>query len=232
MKKAVVLASGGLDSTVAAAVARRDGYRLYLLTIAYGQRHRVEIDAARRIAGALEADRHLVLELDLRPIGGSALTGDLAVPKHRSADERKRGIPATYVPGRNMIFLAVASAYAETVGASTVYIGANVIDYSGYPDCRPEFLQAFEQAARVGTKAGTEGRGVNIHAPLLLLPKADIIRLGQSLRVPFEMTHSCYDPTSDGAACGDCDSCLTRLEGFRAARVADPVRYAAGTKAG
>jgi 7-cyano-7-deazaguanine synthase len=223
---AVVLTSGGLDSAVAAAVARRDGYRLYCLSVDYGQRHRRELDAARAVARALGAVEHRVVSLDLRAIGGSALTDDMVVPKGRTASQRTGGIPATYVPARNMIFLALAFGYAETVQASAVFIGANVIDYSGYPDCRPEFLRAFESVARLGTRTGVEGHGIEIQAPLISMPKADIIALGDRLGVPFELTHSCYDPTEAGEACGQCDSCQIRLEGFRAAGRSDPIRYA------
>lgn len=223
--KAVVLASGGLDSTVAAAVAKRDGCRLYLLTIAYGQRHRIEVERARQVARALEAADHRVIEVDLRALGGSALTSDQPVPKDRSAAERRNGIPSTYVPARNTIFLSLALAYAETVEAQAVYIGANVLDYSGYPDCRPEYLSAFEQVARLGTKSGIEGRGVEIRAPLLTLSKAEIIRLGISLGAPLQLTHSCYDPALNGDACGRCDSCRIRLDGFKAAGLTDPAVY-------
>ena len=222
---AVVLASGGLDSTVTAAVARRDGCRLYLLTIAYGQRHGIETDRARRVAAWVGAVHHLVLPVDLRPIGGSALTADQPVPRDRPQADRQAGIPSTYVPARNTIFLALAAAYAETVSAPFVYLGANVLDYSGYPDCRPEFLRAFEQVARLGTRMGAEGTRLEIRAPLITLSKAEIIRLGAELDVPFALTHSCYDPTPDGLACGRCDSCQIRLEGFRAAGLADPVPY-------
>lgn len=224
--KAVVLASGGLDSTVTAAVAKRDGCLVYLLTIAYGQRHRVEVERAREIGRALGVAGHLVLEVDLRSMGGSALTADQAVPKDRSEAERREGIPPTYVPARNTIFLSLALAYAETLAASCIYIGANVLDYSGYPDCRPDYLRAFEQVARLGTKAGVLGQGIEIRAPLLMMTKADIIRLGLSLGVPLQLTHSCYDPASDGTACGRCDSCRIRREGFRAAGAVDPIAYA------
>ena len=224
--KAVVLASGGLDSTVAATVARRDGCGLYFLTIAYGQRHTVEVERARQVARALEATDHRVIEIDLRALGGSALTSDQPVPKDRSEAERRSGIPSTYVPARNTIFLSLALAYAETVEAGAIYIGANVLDYSGYPDCRSEFLQAFERMARLGTKIGVEGRGIEIRAPLLTLSKAEIIRLGLSLGAPLHLTHSCYDPAASGEACGRCDSCRIRLEGFKAAGLADPVAYA------
>ncbi len=226
--KAVILASGGLDSTVTAAVAKRDGCAIHLLTIAYGQRHGVEVERAGRVARALGAASHLVLEVDLRPIGGSALTTEQTVPRDRSEAERREGIPATYVPARNTILLALALAYAESLEASLIYLGVNVLDYSGYPDCRPEFLRAFEQVARVGTRAGVSGKAIQIRAPLLMLTKAEIIQLGATLGVPFELTHSCYDPVADGSACGRCDSCRIRLEGFRAAGLTDPIRYANG----
>jgi 7-cyano-7-deazaguanine synthase len=224
--KAVVLASGGLDSTVTAAVAKQDGCLIYLLTISYGQRHKVELDQARQIGRTLGARGHLFLEVDLRPIGGSALTAEQPVPKDRSDAERRQGIPSTYVPARNTIFLSLALAHAETLEASSIYFGANVIDYSGYPDCRPEYLRAFEQVARLGTRVGALGKGIEIHAPLLMMTKAEIIRLGLALSVPFELTRSCYDPADEGIACGRCDSCRIRLEGFRAAGVRDPIAYA------
>jgi 7-cyano-7-deazaguanine synthase len=223
-QRAVVLASGGLDSTVAAAVAQRDGYSLYLLTIAYRQRHAVEIERAGQVAQALKASGHRVLDVDLQAIGGSALTGDIPVPKNRPKAERDREIPITYVPGRNLIFLSLAAAHAEVLGASVIYFGANVLDYSGYPDCRPEFIKAFEAVVRAGTKAGMEGRGIEVRAPLLALTKAEIIQLGISLNVPFHLTHSCYDPVGS-AACGQCDSCLIRRKGFAEAGVADPIPY-------
>jgi len=223
-RRAVILASGGLDSTVAAAVARRDGYGLYFLTVAYRQRHAVEIERAGHVAAALGASGHLVLDVDLQAIGGSALTGDIPVPKDRPKAERDREVPVTYVPGRNLIFLSLAAAHAEVVGASAVYFGANVLDYSGYPDCRAEFITAFEAAVWAGTKAGMEGRGLEVRAPLLTLTKADIIRLGLSLNVPFHLTHSCYDPVG-ALACGRCDSCLIRRNGFAEAGVADPIPY-------
>lgn len=224
VQRAVVLASGGLDSTVAAAVAGRDGYDLDLLTIAYGQRHAIEVERAGRIATALKARRHLVINLDLRAIGGSALTGDVPVPKNRPEAERSREVPVTYVPARNLIFLSLAAAYAETIGAPVVYFGANVLDYSGYPDCRPEFIKAFESAVRAGTKTGMEGRSIEVRTPLLTLTKAQIVTLGLSLNVPFHLTHSCYDPVG-AVACGRCDSCLIRLKGFAEAGVADPIPY-------
>jgi 7-cyano-7-deazaguanine synthase len=223
--KAVVLASGGLDSTVAAAIARRDGCQLYCLTIAYGQRHGVEVERARLIAEAVGAVDHVIMDVDLRALGGSVLTGDQSVPKDRSEADRGQGIPPTYVPARNTIFLSLALAYAETRGADAIYMGANVIDYSGYPDCRPEYLRAFEETARLGTRMGSEGRAVQIRAPLLRMRKSEIIRLGADLGVPFELTHSCYDPTAAGEACARCDSCRIRLEGFRAAGLIDPALY-------
>jgi 7-cyano-7-deazaguanine synthase len=224
--KAVVLASGGLDSTITAAIAQRDGARVYLLTVSYGQRHVIEVERARQVARALGAAGHLVLEVDLRQIGGSALTTNQPVPKDRSQTERREGIPATYVPARNTIFLSLALAYAEVLEASLIYIGANVLDYSGYPDCRPDYLRAFEQLARLGTRAGALGKKIEIRAPLLQMTKAEIIRVGASLKVPFHLTHSCYDPAVDGTACGRCDSCRIRREGFRAAGISDPIAYA------
>ena len=223
---AVVLASGGLDSTVTAAVAKQDGCVLHLFTISYGQRHRVEVERAKQVAQALGAAGHVVLNLDLRSIGGSALTADLAVPKDRSEVERGQTIPVTYVPARNTIFLALAAAYAETLDAPRIYFGANVVDYSGYPDCRPEYIQAFEQVLRLGTKTGAAGKAVAIMTPLLMMTKAEIIRLGLALHAPLHLTHSCYDPAADGTACGRCDSCRIRIEGFRTAGVADPIAYA------
>jgi len=224
-ERAVVLASGGLDSTVTAALARRDGYALYLLTIAYRQRHAVEVERSRQVATALGVHQHVVIDVDLRAIGGSALTGDMSVPRHRTESERNREVPVTYVPGRNLIFLSLAAAHAEVLGASIIYFGANVIDFSGYPDCRPEFIKAVEAAIQAGTKAGMQGKGIEIRAPLLRMTKAEIIRLGLTLNVPFHFTHSCYDPTGL-IACGQCDSCLIRKRGFAEAGVVDPIQYA------
>lgn len=223
--RAVVLASGGLDSTVTAAVARQDGYDLYLLTIAYQQRHAIEVERAGQVAAALGAQQHLVVDVNLRALGGSALTGDLPVPKNRTELDRGHGIPITYVPGRNLIFLSLAAAHAEVLGASVIYFGANVLDYSGYPDCRPEFIRAFEAAVQAGTKAGAEGNRIEVRAPLLTLTKAEIIQLGVKLNVPFHLTHSCYDPVGT-VACGRCDSCLIRKQGFAKAGVVDPIPYA------
>lgn len=223
-ERAVVLASGGLDSTVTSAVARRDGFILHLLTIAYQQRHAIEVEQACLVANALGAV-HQVVTVDLRALGGSALTDQLPVPKNRSVSEQGVDIPITYVPGRNLIFLSLAAAYAEVIGASVIYFGANILDYSGYPDCRPEFIRAVEAAIQAGTKAGMEGTRIEIRAPLLQLSKADIIRLGLTLDVPFHLTHSCYDPVGT-LACGQCDSCLIRRRGFAEVGVVDPVQYA------
>ena len=224
---AVVLLSGGLDSATALAVARRDGCRTHALTVAYGQRHAVELIAAERVARALGAAEHRVVPLDLRTFGGSALTADLPVPTGRSPEEMAAAIPLTYVPARNTVFLSLALAWAEVLGSFDLYTGFNILDYSGYPDCRPEFIRAFEELANLATKAGVEGRGrFRVHAPLITLSKADIIRLGVALGVDYSLTHSCYDPTADGSACGRCDSCQLRRAGFAAAAVADPTRYA------
>lgn len=225
LSRAVVLASGGLDSTVTAAIAQSEGFELYLLTIAYQQRHAVEIERAGQVAKALGARQHLVVEVNLRALGGSALTGDVAVPKNRTEGERAEGIPVTYVPGRNLIFLSLAAAHAEVIGAWTIYFGANVVDYSGYPDCRPEFIRAFEAAVQAGTKAGVEGKRIEVRAPLLTLTKAEIIQRGVRLNVPFHLTHSCYDPVGT-LACGRCDSCIIRQQGFVKAGIEDPIAYA------
>jgi len=225
-KSAVVLLSGGLDSATALAVARRDGFRRYALTVAYGQRHLAELAAAERVARALGAEQHRTVELDLRAFGGSALTSDLEVPKDRSLESMQESIPVTYVPARNTVFLALALAWAEVLESFDIYLGVNALDYSGYPDCRPEFVAAFEDLANLATKAGVEKKGrFRVHAPLIELSKADIIRLGISLGVDYSLTHSCYDPWPDGSACGRCDSCLLRRAGFEAAGVADPTRY-------
>jgi 7-cyano-7-deazaguanine synthase len=223
---AVVLLSGGLDSATVLAVARRDGFRCHALTIAYGQRHAAELDAARRVAERLGTAEHRVFPLDLRTFGGSALTADLDVPKDRSQEAMSDGIPITYIPARNTIFLALALAWAEVRNCFDIYIGVNAVDYSGYPDCRPEFIAAFEGLANLATKAGVEKRGrFRIHAPLVQLTKAEIIQLGTRLGVDYGLTHSCYDPAADGAACGRCDSCQLRRAGFEAAGVPDPTRY-------
>jgi 7-cyano-7-deazaguanine synthase len=226
-KPAVVLLSGGLDSATALAVARRDGFRCHALTIAYGQRHAAELDAARNVAAALGAVEHRTIAIDLRSFGGSALTADLDVPRDRSLETMSADIPITYVPARNTVFLSLALAWAEVLGSFDVFLGVNVLDYSGYPDCRPEFLAAFERLANLATKAGVEKRGqFQLHAPLIRMTKADIIRLGVSLGVDFRLTHSCYDPSADGGACGRCDSCQLRRAGFEAAALPDPTRYA------
>jgi len=228
MKPAVVLLSGGLDSATTLAIARSRGYECSALSFAYGQRHSRELDSASRVAAALGAKNRLVLTLDLRAIGGSALTGDLAVPKSRTAGEIGAGIPVTYVPARNTIFLAHALAWAEVLGAEDVFIGANVVDYSGYPDCRPEYLQAFERLADLATKAGVEGKSqFRIHAPLIRMTKAEIIRTGHALGVDFSLTWSCYEPTADGRPCGLCDSCTLRKKGFAEAGLTDPLCCAA-----
>ncbi|HLZ35777.1 MAG TPA: 7-cyano-7-deazaguanine synthase QueC [Nitrospira sp.] len=223
--RAVVLASGGLDSTVTAAIAGDEGCELFFLTVDYGQRHAVEVQRARQVAAAMGVSGHVVLSIDLRAIGGSALTSEIEVPKDREAAERGRDIPITYVPGRNLIFLSLAAAHAEVVGASRIYFGANVVDYSGYPDCRPEFIRAFEAAANAGTKAGVEGKPLRVCAPLLAMTKVDIIRKGLQLHAPLHLTHSCYDPVGT-LACGRCDSCVIRREGFAKAGVADVIQYA------
>jgi 7-cyano-7-deazaguanine synthase len=226
-RPAVVLLSGGLDSATTLAVARRDGFRCHALSIAYGQRHAVELAAARRVADALGAVEHRVVDIDLRGFGGSALTADLPVPRDRPLEEMSRGIPITYVPARNTVFLALALGWAEVLGSFDIFVGVNALDYSGYPDCRPEFVAAFERLANLATRAGVEGRGrFQIHAPLIHMAKADIIRLGAALGVDYGLTHSCYDPSPDGAACGRCDSCLLRRAGFQTAGVPDPTRYA------
>jgi 7-cyano-7-deazaguanine synthase len=222
-RAAVTLLSGGLDSTTTLAVARRDGFECFALTIDYGQRHRVELDAARAAAEHLGARDHAIVPLDLRRFGGSALTADIAVPKGREPGDMT-DIPVTYVPARNTIFLALALAWAETLGAEDIFIGVNALDSSGYPDCRPEFIDAFERAANLGTKAGVEGkRSFTIHTPLIALTKAGIVRLAVELGVDFSLTWSCYDPSPDGRPCGACDSCVLREKGFREAGIADPL---------
>jgi 7-cyano-7-deazaguanine synthase len=226
-RNAVVLLSGGLDSTTVAAVAKQQGFTVYALSFDYGQNHRIELEFAAKVAAAMGVARHAVVKVDLRAFGGSALTsGDLAVPKHRSADEMGVGVPVTYVPARNTVFLALALAWAETLGATDIFIGVNALDYSGYPDCRPEFIAAFERMANLATKMGTEdGRRITIHTPLIALTKKQIVELGLSLGVDYGMTVTCYDPAEDGAACGACDACLLRLKGFAEAGVADPAKY-------
>ncbi len=222
MKKAVVLYSGGLDSTTCMAIARDQGFEPYALSFNYGQRHTVELDKAREYAPLIGAEEHMVIDIDLRKMGGSALTADIDVPKQSSVEGE---IPITYVPARNTIFLSFALGWAEVLGASDIYIGVNALDYSGYPDCRPEFIQSFEQMANLATKAGVEGNPYHIHAPLLDLTKGQIIQQGLALGVNYQLTHSCYDPTPEGISCGECDSCRLRLKGFADARQEDPVSY-------
>ncbi len=225
-KRAVVLLSGGLDSTTCLAWARAQGFTCSTLAIDYGQRHRVELEAAARAAAVQGVTDHRVVRVDLRAIGGSSLTADTAVPKDRDETSMTAAIPSTYVPARNSTFLCIALGLAETVGAHDLVAGMNVLDYSGYPDCRPEFVRAFEAMANLATKAGVEGARFTVHTPLMQLDKAGIIRLGTSLGVDYALTHSCYDPSTDGLACGRCDSCALRAKGFREAGVPDPTRYA------
>jgi 7-cyano-7-deazaguanine synthase len=222
----VVLLSGGLDSTTCLAWARAEGFECHTLAVDYGQRHRVELEAAARVARALGAASHRVVAVDLRAIGGSALTADLAVPRDRDAAAMAADVPVTYVPARNTLLLALALGLAETLEATDLVAGMNAVDFSGYPDCRPEFVRAFEALAALGTRAGASGARFTVHTPLMTLDKAGIIRLGLSLGVDYGLTHSCYDPAPGGEACGRCDACRLRLKGFREARAADPIRYA------
>ncbi|MBW7836030.1 MAG: 7-cyano-7-deazaguanine synthase QueC [Sphingomonadales bacterium] len=225
-KKAVVLLSGGLDSATCLAMARAEGYAAHALSFRYGQRHAVELEAAERVAAALGAAAHKVIDIDLRAFGGSALTADIPVPKGRSVSDMSHGIPITYVPARNTIFLSFALAFAEVLAAQDIFIGVNALDYSGYPDCRPKFIAAFEALANLATKAAVEdGRRITIHSPLIHLTKAEIITRGAALGVDYGLTLSCYDPDDDGAACGACDSCLLRAKGFREADLPDPTHY-------
>lgn len=222
-KRAVCLLSGGLDSSTCLAIARREHFDCYCLSFDYGQRHRVELRAAARVAGQLGAKEHRTIKIDLRSLGGSALTSNIEVPKDRSESEMTGGIPVTYVPARNTIFLSLALAYAEVIEATSIFIGVNALDYSGYPDCRPEFIRAFEQLANLATKAGVEGRTrILIQAPLLAMTKAEIVRQADELGVDLSLTHSCYDPDPEGRPCGRCDSCILRRKGFEEARLADP----------
>jgi 7-cyano-7-deazaguanine synthase len=230
-RRAVVLLSGGLDSSTVLAIARHQGYEAYALSFRYGQRHAVELERAAQVADALGAAGHVVVDIDLRRFGGSALTADIAVPKSRSADEIAGGIPITYVPARNTIFLSFALAWAETLGASDIFVGVNALDYSGYPDCRPEYIEAFERMANLATKAGVEGtQTLKIHSPLISMSKAQIIEAGLSLGVDYSITSSCYDPGPQGEPCGQCDSCLLRAKGFSQANRGDPLlrRFAGG----
>jgi len=225
-RKAVVLLSGGLDSTTALAIAKNEGYEPYAMTFRYGQRHELEIEAAKRIANESGVAGHVVVELDLRVFGGSALTSDIEVPKGRALDETGHGIPITYVPARNTIFLSFALAWAEVLGSSDIFIGVNALDHSGYPDCRPEYVEAYQTMANLATKSGVEGRQqLSIHTPLIHLTKTQIIKKGLELGVDYSITLTCYDPSSDGSACGQCDSCLLRIKGFRENEVTDPARY-------
>lgn len=221
---AVILLSGGLDSATALAVARSKGHACHALTFDYGQRHRQELAAAHKIAAQQNAASHLIERLDLRLFGGSALTADVAVPKDRDESAMTIGIPITYVPARNLIFLSLATALAEVLAAQDIYIGVNAVDYSGYPDCRPDFIHSFEHTARLATKAGVEGSPLRVHTPLMNLTKPEIIRLGLSLNVDYSLTHSCYDPDPSGKPCRRCDSCLIRAKGFRDANIPDPAR--------
>ena len=226
MKKAVVLLSGGIDSATCGAIAKKDGFSLYALSFSYGQRHSYELESAKKIAQHLSAAEHKVITADLRAIGGSSLTSDMEMPKNRlenAVDEK--AIPNTYVPARNTIFLSYALAWAEVIGSVDIFIGVNAIDYSGYPDCRPDFIKAFEIMANCATRAGVEGDCFTIHTPLMELYKSEIIQTGISLGVDYSLTHSCYDPSHDGLACGACDSCIIRRRGFEEARIVDPTVY-------
>ncbi|CAL9438421.1 7-cyano-7-deazaguanine synthase QueC [Streptomyces thermocarboxydus] len=226
-RPAIVLLSGGLDSTTVLAIAKDQGFTPYALSFRYGQRHSIELEAAQRVAQAQGVARHVIADIDLRVFGGSALTADIEVPKHESlADVEEAGVPITYVPARNTIFLSFALAFAETVGASDIFTGVTAVDYSGYPDCRPEYMEAFATMANLATKAGVEGTSkITLHSPLIALSKADIVREGLRLGVDYSLTSSCYDPDEQGRACGKCDTCLLRLKGFAEAGVTDPVRY-------
>ena len=223
-KKAIVLASGGLDSTTIMAIVRLEKYDIYALSFDYGQRHKIELEAAKAIANHFGAKRHLILHLDLVTIGGSALTEDIPIPKGRKLSQISSGeIPITYVPARNTIFLAYALAWAEVLDATDIFIGVNSVDFSGYPDCRPEFIESFQRTANLATKTGVEGKGIKIHAPLINMTKGEIIKKGVSLGVDYAMTHSCYNPGKDDLPCGQCDSCLLRKNGFVEAGIADPL---------
>jgi 7-cyano-7-deazaguanine synthase len=224
--KAVVLLSGGLDSTTVATIAREQGFQIYALSFDYGQNHRIELESAKRVAATLGVKQHAMVKVDLRSFGGSALTSELPVPKHRTAEAIGHGVPITYVPARNTVFLSLALAYAETLGATDIFLGVNALDYSGYPDCRPEYIAAFETLANLATKMGTEdGKRITIHTPLIAMTKKQIVETGLKLGVDYTQTISCYDPSDNGAACGACDACLLRLKGFAEAGVADPAAY-------
>ncbi|MFE2583261.1 7-cyano-7-deazaguanine synthase QueC [Streptomyces sp. NPDC059378] len=226
-RPAIVLLSGGLDSTTVLAIAKDQGFTPYALSFRYGQRHSIELEAAKRVAGVAGVARHVIADIDLRVFGGSALTADIEVPKHASLDEvEDGGVPITYVPARNTIFLSFALAFAETVGASDIFTGVTAVDYSGYPDCRPEYMDAFATMANLATRAGVEGTSrMTLHSPLIAMSKADIVREGLRLGVDYSLTSSCYDPDGQGRACGRCDTCLLRLKGFAEAGVTDPVQY-------
>lgn len=229
-KRAVILLSGGLDSATVLAIARKAGYELYALSFSYGQRHAWELEAAKRVAASIGVVQHRIAEIDLRIFGGSALTGDIAVPKGRATEDMAHGIPVTYVPARNTIFLSFALAWAEVLESSDIFIGVNALDYSGYPDCRPEFIQAFEKMANLATKAGVEGRqNLKIHTPLIALTKAQIVAKGMELGVDYGLTSSCYDPSPEGKPCGGCDSCLLRQKGFRENGIDDPLQKTASS---
>ncbi|MDD5645022.1 MAG: 7-cyano-7-deazaguanine synthase QueC [bacterium] len=223
-KKAVVLLSGGLDSAVSAAIAKSENFDIYALTFDYGQRHKREISCAKKIVSAMKIKNHMIFRIDMRKIGGSALTSGIKVPKRRKIRIKPDTVPVTYVPARNTIFLSIALAWAESVGSKDIFIGVNAVDYSGYPDCRPEYLKAYEKMAALAVKPGA-GKNIRIHRPLVKMSKADIIRTGGAFGVDFSKTHSCYDPAAKSAACGECDSCIIRKKGFREAGVKDPVRY-------
>ena len=227
-KSAVVLLSGGLDSATTAAVARAEGFAIHALSVDYGQRHRFELESASRVAASLGVAEHRVVKIDLAAFGGSALTADIDVPQDREADEMSSGIPITYVPARNTVMLSLALGYAEVIGAADIFIGVNAVDYSGYPDCRPEFIAAFEQVANLATKAGVEGTlNFHIHTPLIQLTKAEIIRRGVQLGVDYGLTHTCYSPDATGLSCGRCDACILRIKGFAEAGLSDPIAYQA-----
>ena len=225
-QKAVVLLSGGIDSTTTLAIAQKTGFETYALSFRYGQRHEIELKSALSIAKNYSVAKHLIVDIDLRLIGGSALTGNIDVPKSRSVGEMGKDIPVTYVPARNTIFLSYALAWAEVIGSSDIFIGVNALDYSGYPDCRPEYIASYEKMANLATKAGVEGnQKLKIHTPLIEMSKAYTIRQGMELGVDYSLTHSCYDPSDEGLACGECDSCLLRLKGFQEAGLSDPIKY-------
>ncbi len=225
-KKAVVLSSGGLDSTTVMAIAKDEGYSIYSLSFNYGQRHSFELESARKVSVFFKAEEHMIIDIDMRKIGGSSLTSDIEVPKERQENEIASGIPVTYVPARNTIFLSYALAWAEVLGCGDIFIGVNAVDYSGYPDCRPEYIEAFEKMANLATRAGVEGTTkLKVHTPLIHMTKAEIIKCGTDLGVDYGITHSCYDPTPEGYACGTCDSCIFRKKGFIESGIPDPTKY-------